>query len=133
MAISQLAYSPVQCSNRLSATEDALYVLGGRWTIRVRKYAMGDMAYNSFVFTGPQSKLQLKSHNLMMVVQLAEGIDDDTWLYHLERNDYKNWVDGCIHDQSPAELIEQTAKQDPDVSISKRIILGYIKEKYTSV
>ncbi|MBA9079676.1 winged helix-turn-helix transcriptional regulator [Rufibacter quisquiliarum] len=35
MALSKLEYSPVQCSNRLSATEDAIYVLGGKWTIRV--------------------------------------------------------------------------------------------------
>ena len=28
-------YSPSQCTNRISATEDAIYVLGGRWTIRV--------------------------------------------------------------------------------------------------
>lgn len=35
MATSKLEFSPLQCTNRLSATEDALYVLGGRWTIRV--------------------------------------------------------------------------------------------------
>lgn len=41
MATSKLAYSPVQCTNRLSATEDALYVLGGRWTIRVMIGVLG--------------------------------------------------------------------------------------------
>lgn len=35
MATSKLEYTPVQCKNRISATEDAIYVLGGRWTIRV--------------------------------------------------------------------------------------------------
>ncbi|MDE1190870.1 MAG: helix-turn-helix domain-containing protein [Arachidicoccus sp.] len=25
----------VQCSNRLAATEDALYVIGGKWTLRI--------------------------------------------------------------------------------------------------
>jgi hypothetical protein len=28
--------------------------------------------------------LALKQNNLMMFVLMAEGIDDDTWLYHLE-------------------------------------------------
>jgi len=28
-------FSEVQCSSRLSAVEDALFVVGGRWTIRV--------------------------------------------------------------------------------------------------
>ena len=41
MATSKLGYSESQCTNRLSATEDALYVLGGRWTIRVMIAILG--------------------------------------------------------------------------------------------
>lgn len=41
MATSKLEYSPVQCTNRLSSTEDALYVLGSRWTIRVMIAILG--------------------------------------------------------------------------------------------
>ena len=41
MGTSKLEYSEVQCTNRLSATEDALYVLGGRWTIRVMIAILG--------------------------------------------------------------------------------------------
>src|SRR6218665_3416794 len=29
------AFSEVQCSKHLSATEDALYVVGGKWTLRI--------------------------------------------------------------------------------------------------
>ena len=29
------AFSEVQCNRHLSATEDALYVLGGKWTLRI--------------------------------------------------------------------------------------------------
>ena len=29
------AFSHVQCNKHLSATEDALYVLGGKWTLRI--------------------------------------------------------------------------------------------------
>lgn len=36
-----LEYTPVQCTHRLSSTEDALYVLGGRWTIRVMIAILG--------------------------------------------------------------------------------------------
>ncbi len=31
----KLAFSEAQCNKHLSATEDALYVLGGKWTLRV--------------------------------------------------------------------------------------------------
>ena len=41
MATSKLEYTPLQCTNRISATEDALYVLGGRWTIRVMIGVLG--------------------------------------------------------------------------------------------
>ncbi len=41
MGTSRLEYSQSQCTNRLSATEDALYVLGGRWTIRVMIAVLG--------------------------------------------------------------------------------------------
>lgn len=41
MATSKLEFSPAQCTNRLTATEDALYVLGSRWTIRVMIAILG--------------------------------------------------------------------------------------------
>lgn len=41
MATNKLEYSPVQCTKRLTSTEDALYVLGGRWTIRVMIAILG--------------------------------------------------------------------------------------------
>ena len=41
MAKNRLKFSEVQCTNRLSSTEDALYVLGGRWTIRVMIAILG--------------------------------------------------------------------------------------------
>ncbi|VXA92108.1 HxlR family transcriptional regulator [Flavobacterium sp. 9AF] len=41
MAISKLKLTPIECNNSLSATEDALYVLGGRWTIRVMIAILG--------------------------------------------------------------------------------------------
>lgn len=36
-----LQYSTQQCAHRLSATEDAIYVLGGRWTLRVMIATLG--------------------------------------------------------------------------------------------
>jgi hypothetical protein len=97
-----------------------------------RKYAVGDMTYNSFVFTGRENKLHLQANNLMMFVHLAKGIDDDTWLYHLERKDYKKWARDCIHDKSLVAVIQRAEKHYPDVQVSKKIIFNYIEEKYTA-
>ncbi|MBS1563471.1 MAG: haloacid dehalogenase, partial [Bacteroidetes bacterium] len=97
-----------------------------------KKYAMGDMGYNSFVFTGPENKLQLKANNLMMFVHLAEGIDDQTWLYHLDRGDYNRWLADCIHDDELALRAEEARRQSPDVGASKSRLLEFIQQKYTS-
>lgn len=96
-----------------------------------KKYAVGDMDYNSFFFTGPENKLQLKANNLMMFVHLAEGIDDHTWLFHLSRGDYKRWFADCIHDEELVAKAEEAEKISSDVSASKKIILDYIRQKYT--
>ncbi|WP_130736677.1 helix-turn-helix domain-containing protein [Flavobacterium sp. J27] len=41
MSVNKLELTPKECTNSLSATEDALYVLGGRWTIRVMIAVLG--------------------------------------------------------------------------------------------
>jgi hypothetical protein len=61
----------------------------------------------SFYFRGPESKLNLRAHNLRTVLQLAEGIDDETWMYHLRKGDYSGWFSSIIKD---AELGRQTAE-----------------------
>src|SRR5262249_3034314 len=50
-----------------------------------RKYAQGDVQEKSFYFRGAENKLNLKAQNLSMFLQIAEGIDDETWLFHLHQ------------------------------------------------
>jgi hypothetical protein len=40
-----------------------------------------------------------------LFLQLAEGVDDATWLYHLRRGDYAQWFRESIKDES---LFEET-------------------------
>lgn len=81
-----------------------------------RKYAEGDVRYHSFYFRGPHGKHNLKAQNLYIFSQLAEGIDEDTWLYHLRRGDYSRWFREVIKDESLAEearIIEQRTDLSP--------------------
>jgi HAD superfamily hydrolase (TIGR01484 family) len=49
-----------------------------------RKYAEGDLGPDrSFRFRGPDGKLNLRAQNLVVFLQMAEGVDDATWLFHL--------------------------------------------------
>lgn len=80
-----------------------------------RKYATGDMGYNSFYFNGPAHRLNLKANNLMMFIQMGSGVDDDTWSYHLRRHDYYNWFRHSVKDESLAVAAEQV-ENGPDDS-----------------
>jgi hypothetical protein len=55
----------------------------------IRKYAEGELGEDkSFYFRGPSGALNLRAQNLTMFLQIAEGVDDATWLHHLARGDY---------------------------------------------
>ena len=45
-----------------------------------RKYAAGDLADGAFVFRGREERLKLRAQNLSIFLQMAEGVDDDTWM-----------------------------------------------------
>jgi HAD superfamily hydrolase (TIGR01484 family) len=68
-----------------------------------RKYAVGRLpADRSFFFRGPAGKLNLRAQNLVQFLELASGVDDDTWLYHFERGDYSRWFRDVIKDEGLA-------------------------------
>jgi hydroxymethylpyrimidine pyrophosphatase-like HAD family hydrolase len=96
-----------------------------------KKYAQGDMGDNSFVFTGREKKLHLKANNLMLFMHIAEGIDLDTWLFHLHRKDFTNWFRHTVHDEELAcEAEEEENTKDPETS--RQHILQCIAQKYTA-
>jgi len=81
----------------------------------LRKYAEGDLGRHSFYFTGEDKKLNLKAQNLAIFMQIAEGIDDDTWQYHLKNHDYSKWFKEYVkHD----ELGQATEAIENDESLS---------------
>ena len=41
--------------------------------------------------------------NLTLFLQIADGVDDATWLYHLGRGEYSSWVREHIKDAGLAE------------------------------
>jgi phosphoglycolate phosphatase (TIGR01487 family) len=72
-----------------------------------RKYAEGELgADRSFYFRGPDGGLNLRAQNLRLFLQIAEGVDDATWLHHLRVGDYSRWLAESIKD---AELASEVA------------------------
>jgi len=97
-----------------------------------KKYAAGDMQDNSFYFTGPGKKLNLKANNLMMFIQMAEGVDDDTWMHHLHGKEYSNWFRNQVHDDELADFAAKVEDSGTDAAASKEAILHRVKERYTA-
>ncbi|MGE3541245.1 MAG: HAD-IIB family hydrolase [Candidatus Tectimicrobiota bacterium] len=98
-----------------------------------RKYAEGEIPpESSFYFRGPQGKLNLRAQNLMMFIQLAEGVDDETWLYHLQRGDYSDWFRTVIRDDALASEAAQAEQGEASVHDSRAQILRAIEQRYTA-
>ncbi|HTI90559.1 MAG TPA: HAD-IIB family hydrolase [Puia sp.] len=96
-----------------------------------KKYAQGDMGNNSFIFTGEERRLHLVANNLLLFLHIAEGVDIETWLYHLHRKDFTNWFRKTIHDEDLAKAGEE-AEQMKDTAASRRHVLDLIAQKYTA-
>ncbi len=97
-----------------------------------RKYAEGDLRWHSFYFRGPEGRSNLKAHNLSMFSHLAEGIDEETWLFHLRRGDYSRWFRHAIRDAELAERAERIEhRHDLSPAQTRRMIRDLIHARYT--
>ncbi len=98
-----------------------------------RKYAEGELPEDrSFFFRGPDNVLNLRAHNLILFMQLAEGVDEKTWLHHLRQGDYSNWMSEGIKDSQLADAVRRIERQ-PSISAdrSRQLIRSAIEERYT--
>jgi hydroxymethylpyrimidine pyrophosphatase-like HAD family hydrolase len=98
-----------------------------------RKYAVGEMPPEaSFYFKGPEGKLNLRAQNLFLFLQIGEGIDDETWLYHLRAGDYSRWFSEFLKDDvlaKEAATIEED--QALDANESRQRLREVIEKHYT--
>jgi hypothetical protein len=98
----------------------------------LRKYAEGNMGYHSFFFRGPGNRQNIRAQNLAVFSQIAEGIDEETWMFHLRRGDYSRWFRKCVKDNylaDHAERIEQRSDLGP--METRNLIRSFIESRYT--
>ncbi len=98
-----------------------------------RKYAEGQLPPDrSFFFRGEEKKLNLRAQNLMAFLQLGDGVDDETWDFHLRNGDYSSWFRECIKDENlaaAAERVESLTHATPQETRS--LIRAAVEEDYT--
>ncbi len=99
-----------------------------------RKYAEGQLEQERmFWFRGPAGKLNLRVRNLTTFLQLAEGVDDETWLYHLHRSDYSNWFETAIKDEDLAKEIKKIENNRSLSAVESRgSIAKAVESRYTA-
>jgi energy-coupling factor transporter ATP-binding protein EcfA2 len=98
-----------------------------------RKYAEGELPPDrSFFFRGPDKKLNLRARNLIQFLQLAEGVDDDTWMHHLKAGDYSAWIRQAIKDSGLAAMLREV-EQEKNLSPaeSRERVREAIEQQYT--
>ena len=112
-----------------------LRTIPGKQELRrhIRKYAAGDLGPNAFYFRGRDGRFNLRAQNLAMFLQIAEGVDDETWLHHLRKGDYSAWFRSAIKDPE----LEQAARKaeelrDKPAAESRRLIKEAIEQRYTA-
>jgi hypothetical protein len=97
-----------------------------------RKYAEGQLSREqSFYFRGGEKKLNLPAHNLTIFLELADGVDDETWEFHRQRHDYSNWFRDSLSDETLAdavEPIESDASLSPEES--RQQIRTVVEDRY---
>jgi hypothetical protein len=99
----------------------------------VRKYAEGDVGPDkSFYFRGPEGKLNLRAQNLVVFLQMAAGVDDGTWQYHLKRGDYSRWFRDAIKDVGLSNLTREVERSPVPPSESRAMIRKLVEDQYTS-
>ena len=99
-----------------------------------RKYAEGELEpERTFHFRGPENKLDLRAQNLNAFVQIAEGIDVETWQFHLKRGDFSKWLRNALKDPELADEVRQIEEND---SLQDRETRDKVREailnKYTA-
>ena len=96
-----------------------------------RKYAEGDLDDKAFYFRGPEGKLNLRAQNLAVFVQMAEGVDDETWLFHLQRGDVARWFRDDVKDAELADVALSVARGEGSAGESRARIREAIERRYT--
>ncbi len=83
----------------------------------------------SFFFRRAEGKLRLRATNLQTFLKMADGVDNETWQWHLGRGNISAWIETSIKDRELAaevSAVEQAGGDD-----AKRRVREAIERRYT--
>jgi hydroxymethylpyrimidine pyrophosphatase-like HAD family hydrolase len=98
-----------------------------------RKYMEGNLGPDrAFYFRGAGGKLNLKAHNLLTFLSIGDGVDDDTWLFHLRGRDYSSWLRKQVKDVELADEIERIEVDALSAPESRAAVRAAVERRYTA-
>lgn len=98
----------------------------------LRKYAEGELSVeHSFYFRGPEGRLNLRAQNLAVFLQIGEGVDQATWLFHLRKGHYARWFREVMRDENLAAAAEFLAQTGATARESRAKLGELITQSYT--
>jgi hypothetical protein len=99
----------------------------------IRKYAEGRLGEESvFYYRGPEEKLRLRVHNLVLFIQMGEGVDEETWEHHRRRGDYSDWMRRCVKDSDLAEEVASIEASDLPFDTARERVHAAVERRYTA-
>lgn len=89
-----------------------------------------EMHEKSFHFHGPRGEINLKAQNLVIFLNIAERIDDETWDFHLHRHDYSRWIRETMKDGELAQRVSDIELQLLKAKESRARVREAVLQKY---
>ena len=99
-----------------------------------RKYAQGKLGDDrSFFFHGADSRLNIRAHNLGSFLDIGEGVDPETYLFHLRNGDFAGWMRTSIKDEPLADEVANVAANERlDVAEARELVRTAVEQRYTA-
>ena len=98
-----------------------------------RKYAEGKLGEDtSFWFRGPEEKLNLRAHNLILFLDMGDGVDEATWEFHRRRGDFSGWMQDKVKDAELAAEVAAVEQGDADVAAARAAVRAAVEKRYTA-
>ncbi|MFY0529967.1 HAD hydrolase family protein [Archangium gephyra] len=98
---------------------------------RLQGHVEGDLGSGSFVFRGPEGRLDVRANNLSTFCQVAEGVDERAWLFHLWHGDFSRWIRHVLRDDELARQVSAIEQRyELPAADSRRQVLGAITHRY---
>ena len=77
--------------------------------------------------------MNLRGQNLELFLQIADGVDDETWQHHLRQHDVRRWFREANKDEGLADAaLEVEQRTDLSPSESRARIREAVQQRYTT-